>query len=69
MKIKSGQLIIGKREAQEIKLLLLHSKMDIGYGSGGSFGNGEKVNEKAVESVNAAIENIEWILEMAEKLN
>ena len=67
MKTRNGVLIMTKREIKDIRLLIHHAKRDISYGVGGSFGDGEKMDEREIKKVELAIENLEWIISLQEK--
>ncbi len=58
----SGRIKMGKRELENMRLLIMHAKHDISYGEGGTFGDGDKMDEKEIEKVEKAINNLEWIL-------
>lgn len=66
MKTKSGILIMmTKTEQKEMRLLIEHAKQDLGYGVGGTFGDGENWNKKGeAEKVRLAIKSLEWILSL-----
>ena len=67
MKTVSGALVITKTEAKAMREMIKHSLEDISYRSEGTFGDGEKFNERAAERVKEAISLIEWILEKSTK--
>lgn len=66
MMLRSGWLVMNKRERAEIELLLQHAEHDISYNAGGTYaknaGMSEDVDEKAVAKARRAIESIRWIL-------
>ena len=63
MIIKNGLAFISKKEHNAIREVLIHSLMDIGFGTGGSFGDGENYYLKEVERAKLGIELIKAILQ------
>lgn len=54
---------MSKAEHKEIELMLEHAQRDIEYGASGSYGDGEKVNQRKQEKALRGIRYVRWILE------
>ncbi len=67
-KIKSGWLHLSKTELNQVKTALLHAKIDLSFGWGGSYGGGDQSPEddrkekKEMEKGAKGIETLEWII-------
>ena len=57
-----------KTEAKNILELIKHTKMDIGFGSGGTFcesGDTDKTDTRAIAKVEDALESLEFIMQVS----
>ncbi len=66
MHTHSGHLRFGKREEKAMRCALMHCKIDMSYGGGGTFSKGDNENtedEKEVALAKKGVELFEWILE------
>ena len=65
MKTKSGVLFLTKSEREALAIVLDHARRDHNYGVGGSFGDGEKFeNKKEYRKALQGFEVIEFVLEI-----
>ncbi len=62
MKTVSGHLKINKTERKEIETVLEHCERDLSYGSGGTFGDGDKLYHGEIAKAVQGIQHIRWIL-------
>ena len=66
MKTVSGVLYLTKTEIKELRTLLHHTRIDIGWGENGTLGNGTTMNKRELREVSNAIGTIESIIEIVE---
>lgn len=62
MKIKSGVPEFSKNEIKNIKKLIEHSRRDIDYREGGTFGDGDNFDTNEAKRVECALSIIEHLV-------
>jgi len=53
---------LSKKKIDDLLNMIDHSRRDISYGEGGTFGDGNDYDKKAIKSVERAIETIKKII-------
>ena len=62
MRITSGIPTLNKTEVNNLLMMIDHSRRDMSYSAGGSFGDGDNFNAKEIRQVENAIETLKQII-------